>query len=90
VGIEWFRDLSIAVLALETTALLILAAILVYLLNRTIRPILSRVKAVSAIAYETSTLVQEVVKLLIRGIGQGFQWLGKGLRKENGRGETDG
>ncbi len=44
-GIEWFRDLSIAILGFVTTAVLIFAAILVYRLYRTIKSTILLVKA---------------------------------------------
>ena len=61
-GIEWFRDLSIAILGFVTTAVLIFVAVIVYRLYRTIKSTLLLVKAASKIAYDTATLVQESIK----------------------------
>ena len=88
-GIEWFRDLSIVLLALVTTAVLIFIAILVYRLYRTLKSTLEMVKAASKIAYETVTLVQEGLKplvpilALIKGISAGFQSISKMFKKES-------
>ena len=85
--IEWFRDLSIAILGFVTTAVLIFAAIVVYRLYRTIKSTVLLVKGASKIAYDTATLVQEGTKLLatilalIQGIRQG---------KEKHEGEKNG
>ena len=82
-GIEWFRDLSIAILGFVTTGVLIFAAILVYRLYRTLKSTLSLVKAASKIAYDTVALMQEGIKpmlpilAVIQGIRGGF----KGIRK---------
>ena len=52
-GIEWFRDLSIAILGFVTTAVLIFIAILFYRLYRKTKSILVLVEAASKIAYDT-------------------------------------
>ncbi len=87
-GIEWFRDLSIAILGFVTTAVLIFTAILVYRLYRTIKSTLLLVKAASKIVYDTVTLVQEGIKpllsilALIQGIRVGFKGISKNVQKE--------
>ena len=88
-GIEWFRDLSIVILALMTTAVLIFTAVLVYRLYRITKSTLLLVKAASKIAYDTITLVQEGLKplltilALIKGISGGFQGISKMFKKES-------
>ena len=95
-GIEWFRDLSIAILGFVTTAVLIFAAILVYRLYRTLKSTLLLVKAASKIAYDTVTLVQEGIKpllpilALIQGIRGGFEHFSKMFKKESNEGEGNG
>ena len=85
-GIEWFRDLSIAILGFVTTAVLIFTAVLVYRLYRTIKSTLLLVKAASKIAYDTVPLVQEGIKpllpilALIQGIRGGFKGISKIFR----------
>ena len=91
-GIEWFRDLSIAILGLVTTAALIFTAVLVYRLYRTIKSTMLLVKAASEIAYDTVTLVQEGIKPLlsmlavIQGVCGGFQGISKIFRQESSEG----
>ena len=86
-GIEWFRDLSIAILGFVTTAVLIFTAVLVYRLYRTVKSTMLLVKAASKIAYDTVTLVQESIKpllpilALIQGICGGFQGISKIFKK---------
>ncbi len=88
-GIEWFRDLSIAILGFVTTAVLILIAVLVYRLYREVKSTLLLVKAASQIAYDTVTLVQEGIKpllsilALIQGILGGFKGISKIFNKES-------
>jgi hypothetical protein len=88
-GIEWFRDLSIVILALVTTAVLIFTAVLVYRLYRITKSTLLLVKAASKITYDTVVLVQEGLKplltilALIQGIRGGFQGIRKIFKKEN-------
>jgi hypothetical protein len=89
VGIEWFRDLSIVILALVTSAVFIFAAVLVYRLYRITKSVLLLVKAVSKIVYDTAGLVQESLKplltilALIKGISGGFQSISKIFKQEN-------
>jgi hypothetical protein len=91
-GIEWYRDLSITILAFVTTAALIFIAILVYRLYRTTRSTLLQVKAASKIAYDTVALVQECIKSafkiqgLIQGICGGFEGISKMFKKESNTG----
>jgi hypothetical protein len=88
-GIEWFRDLSIVILALVTTAVLIFTAVLVYRLYRITKSTLLLVKAASKITYDTVALVQEGLKplltilALIQGIRGGLQGIRKIFNKEN-------
>jgi hypothetical protein len=88
-GIEWFRDLSIAILGFVTTAVLIFAAILVYRLYRTLKSTLLLVKAASKIGYDTVTRMQEGIKpllpilALIQGFRGGFKGISKMFKKES-------
>ena len=86
-GIEWFRDLSIAILGFVTTALLIFVTALVYRLYREVKSVLQLVKAASKIAHDTVTLLQEGIKpllpilTLIQGIRGGFKGISKMFKK---------
>lgn len=86
-GIEWFRDLSIAILGFVTTALLIFTAILVFRLYRMIKSTLLAVKATSKIVCDAVHLVQggpfSTILALIQGIRRGFECFNKKFRKEN-------
>jgi hypothetical protein len=87
-GIEWFRDLSIVILAMITSAVLIFTAVLVYRLYRITKSTLLLVKAASNIAYETVVLVQDGLKplltilALIKGMSGGFQSISKIFKQE--------
>ncbi len=91
-SVEWFRDLSIAILGLVTSAVLIFIAVLIYRMYRTIKSILILVKATSKIAYDAVTLVQEGMKpllpilTLIQGVCGGFQGISKIFRQESSEG----
>jgi hypothetical protein len=86
-GIEWFRDLSIAILGFMTTAVLIFTAILVYRLYRMMKSTLLLVKEASKIAYDTVSQVQEGIKpvlsilSVIQGILGGFDSISKLFKK---------
>ena len=84
-GIEWFRDLSIAILGFVTTAVLIFATVLVYRLYREVKSALLLVKSASKIAHDTVTLVQQgpliTILALIQGIRGGFKGLSKIFKK---------
>ncbi len=88
-GIEWFRDLSIAILGFVTTAVLIFTAVLIYRLYRTLKSTLLLVKAASEIVYDTVTLVQEGIKpllpilALLKGIRGGRKGISKMFKKES-------
>jgi hypothetical protein len=90
--IEWFRDLSVAILGFVTTAILIFAAVLAFRLYRIIKSTLSLVKEASKYAYDTVTLVQEGIKqllsmlALIQGIRGGFQGVSEIFKKESKQG----
>ena len=91
-GIEWFRDLSIAILGFVTTAVLIFGAILVYRLYRTLKSTLLLVKEASKMARDTAALVQESIKPLlpivavVQGIRGGFEVFRKMFKKESNEG----
>ena len=87
-GIEWFRDLSIAILGFVTTAVLIFTAILAYSLYRKAKAALQLAKSASKIAYDTVSLVQgSIIKplfpilALIQGIRGGFKGISKIFKK---------
>jgi hypothetical protein len=91
-GIEWFRDLSITILAFTTTFLLIFIAVLVYSLYRTVKSTLVRVQAVAKTMSDTVAQIQEGIKpllsalALVQGVFRGFQGIGKMFKKESKEG----
>ena len=95
-GIEWFRDLSIIILALITVAMLIFMSVLVYRLYRILKPTLSYARATSEIAYETVKQLRAVLKpiisiaVFIQGIRQGFSQFNKMFNKEEEKGGDKG
>jgi hypothetical protein len=96
VGIEWFRDLSITILAFVTSTILVFAGVLVYRLYRKMTATLSLVKAASKVAYDTVTTVQEAIKpmlsilAVIQGISGGFKSFINIFKKEsNETGDND-
>jgi hypothetical protein len=92
-GIEWFRDLSITILGLVTSVVLIFVTILVYRLYRSLKSILTLVKATAASANETLILIQEGIKPLLslfslfQGIREGCKGISKMFRREEDEGE---
>lgn len=88
-GIEWLRDLSIAILGFVTSAVLIFGTVLVYSLYREVKSALLQVKTASKIAYDTVTQVQDGIKplltilALIQGIRGGFKDISKIFKKES-------
>jgi hypothetical protein len=84
--IEWFRDLSIAILGFVTTAVLIFAAILAYRLYRRANSALLMAKSASKIAYDTVTLMQQgpliTILTMIQGIRGGCKGISKIFKKE--------
>ncbi len=84
-GIEWFRDLSIIILSVVTTALLIFAAVLIYRLYRKANSALQLAKSASKIAFDTVTLVQQgplvTLLTLIQGIRGGFKGISTIFKK---------
>ena len=86
-GIEWFRDLSIAILGFVTSAVLILVAVLSYRLYRKANSALLLVKSTSKIVYDTISLVKAGIKpllpilTLIQGIRGGFKGISKVFKK---------
>jgi hypothetical protein len=91
-GIEWFRDLSITILAFTTTLLLIFIALLVYSLYRTAKSTLLLVQAATKIMSDTVAQIQKDIKPLlslldlIQGVFRGFQSIGKIFKKESKEG----
>jgi hypothetical protein len=84
-GIEWFRDLSIAILGFVTSAVLIFVAVLIYRLYRRANSALLLVKSASKIAYDNVTLVQQgpliTILTLIQGIRGGWKGISKIFKK---------
>ena len=78
-GIEWFRDLSIAVLGFVTSAVLIFVAVLIYRLYRRANSALLMAKSASKIVYDTVGLVQEGPLITILALIQGIRGGCKGL-----------
>ena len=87
-GIEWFRDLAIAISGLVLMGVFIFIAILAFLLYRRVSSILDSVKTVSRNVEGISSFVtDEVAKPLIQvvafvqGIRQGINAIGKLFKK---------
>jgi hypothetical protein len=85
VGIEWFRDLSITILGIVTSAVLIFVTVLIYRLYRRANSALLLVKSTSKIAYDAATLVQQgpliTIVTLIQGIRGGVKGISKIFNK---------
>ncbi len=87
-GIEWFRDLSITVLAFVTTAVLIFATVIFYRLHCAAKSALLSVKEASESIGDTVTMVQEIITsllpifALIQGIRGGIKGIGKIFKKK--------
>jgi methyl-accepting chemotaxis protein len=61
-GIEWFRDLSIAIMGFVTTVVLIFAAIIIYRLYRKMTITLSLVQTLAKSVNDAVNTVEEVIK----------------------------
>ena len=91
-GIEWFRDLSITVLAFTTTLLLIFLAILAYSLYRTLKSTMLQIQAAAKIVRDTAGQIQEGIKpvlsilALIQPVFRGLQSIGKMFKRESKEG----
>jgi len=93
-GIEWFRDLAIAISGLVLIGVFIFIAVLAFLLYRRVSPILDSMKTVSRNVQGISSFVtDEVAKPLIQvvafvqGIRQGINAIGKLFKKKEGGGD---
>jgi len=92
-GIDWFRDLVIAISGLVLIVVLIFIAVLAFSLYRRARSILDSVRATSKTIQEVSSYAgNEVVKpitqvvALIQGVRQGIDAVGRLFgRKEGGK-----
>ena len=60
-GIEWFRDLAIAILGFGVTIVVISVGVLAFMLYRKLRPILDSVKSTAKRVENISTTVEEEV-----------------------------
>jgi methyl-accepting chemotaxis protein len=67
-GIEWVRDLSIAILCFVTTAMLIFAVIVIYRLYRKITKTLLLVQTLIKSANDTVNTVEESIKTTSQNI----------------------
>lgn len=67
-GIEWFRDLSIAILGFVTTAVLIFAVIIIYRLYRKITTTLFLVQTLMKSVDDTVNTVEEIIKTTSQNI----------------------
>lgn len=90
--IAWFRDLSITIMGLITSAVLIFAAILAYRLYKITRLTLLKVREASQKACDTITTVQEGIKPLlqitsiIQFVIEAIKSIGKMFKKESSEG----
>jgi hypothetical protein len=84
-GIEWFRDLSLTILGFVATVVLILVAILVYRLYRTLTAALDLAKTTSEIVLDTVTLLQggpvAMILTLIRSFSPTVRALNQKVQK---------
>ena len=89
---EWFRDLSITILCLVTTAVIIFASILVYRLYRKAKSVLQLAESTAKKAYDTVAVIQEFIRpllpviSLIQGICGGLGGISKMFNKGNNEG----
>ncbi len=90
-GIEWFRDLGICIMALVIIGVLTFLSVLAYSLYRRVRAILDSAKATIRTVQETSSCVRdEVVKPVIQaaafvqGMHQGFSTIRNFFSKQEG------
>lgn len=67
-GIEWFRDLSIVILAFVTTAVLIFAVIIIYRLYRKMATTLFLVQTLMKSVNDTVNTVEEIIKTTSQNI----------------------
>ena len=91
-GIEWYRDLSIIVLCLVMSVVLIFSAFLAYRFFHIAHSTLNMIKSTTKLAYDTVSLVQEVMKPILpilaifSGVLGGFQGITKIFKKQNNEG----
>jgi len=90
-GIDWFRDLAIAISGLVLIGVLIFVAVLSYSLYRRTRAILDSIKATSRTVQGISSYVGgEVAKpliqvvALVQGMRQGIDTISKLFKKKEG------
>ena len=84
-GIEWFRDLSIIIMAITTT-------VLVYRLYRKADSTLQLVKSTAKIVYNAVSLIKQgpltTIVSLIQGIRSGIESISSLFKKEVKKGES--
>ena len=67
-GIEWFRDLSIAIMGFTTTAMLIFMGIIIYRLYRKITTTLFLVQTLTKSVNDTVNTVEKIIKTTSQNI----------------------
>jgi hypothetical protein len=91
-GVEWFRDLSIIILGVTTSAALIFITVLTYRLYRKANSAIQLAKSTAKIAYDTVAFVQQgplaSILTFIQGVRGGFQGISKIFKKESNKGEN--
>ena len=93
-GIEWFRDLSIAILGFVTLVVLILGAVLIYRLYSATKSTLSAAQTASKNVSDTVTMIREgsiqpmtTMLTSVQGVRQGFECICGILNEESTEGQ---
>jgi hypothetical protein len=94
-GIEWFRDLSIAILGFVASVVLVFMSVILYRLHRVAMSTMQSVETASQGLHDTVNLVQAVIEplfpivALIQGLRGGFKGFGRMFKKEYEGGKRD-
>ena len=90
-SIEWYRDLSISVVAFVTTGMLIFFAIITYSLYRKVKSTLAIIRETSDGLHEIVSEMKEGIKILavIKGARFAFEQISKIFKKESKGGPTN-
>jgi uncharacterized membrane protein len=85
VSIEWYRDLSVCVLAFVTVGMLIFCAIITYSLYRKVKSTLVIIRETSESLHEIVSEMKGGIKILavIKGARCAFEVISKMLKKES-------
>lgn len=76
--VEWFRDLSISIVALVAVVVLVFQAVILYFVYRRVRRILASIEVVCANTQAISSAIKGIIKPLtaiinfFRGLFQGY------------------